>query len=176
MSNVAYELVKRVLPSSKPENEFEVRAEKKIAGSFAIFKPSELWTNSQKRFFPNLLWVYGFWLRPWFKEKSLFLSRSMRPISETCQKVYHFVVLALSGVRGSGPNRSISTRRICWKKWDLNWDLDEWSKSVVTAKYDLMYRKTIGNISSYLAFQNSHFFNAGQKSRTSQLQFTGSAK
>ena len=106
----------------------------------------------------------------------LFSSRSMSPVSDTCQKVYHFVVLALSGVRGSGPNRWFSTRWICWKKWDLNWDLDEWSKSVVTAKYDLMYRKTIGNISSYLAFQNSHFFNAVQKSKTFQLQFTCKAE
>ena len=34
----------------------------------------------------------------------------------------------------------------------------------------------IGNISSYLAFQNNHFFNAVQKLRTFQLQFTCSAK
>ena len=41
----------KMLPSRNPKNEFEVRAEKIFTGSFVRFKPSGLWTNSQKSFF-----------------------------------------------------------------------------------------------------------------------------
>ena len=87
MSNVAYELVKRVLPSSKPENEFEVRAEKK--NLLAVLEYSNHQNSEpivKKVFLPNLLQVYGFRLRPWFKERSLFFWRSLSPIPEICQK------------------------------------------------------------------------------------------
>ena len=51
--------------------------------------------------------------------------------------VYHFVILALSGVRGSGPIRWFSTQWICWKKietWNetLKKEVNQWLLQIMS--------------------------------------------